>query len=167
MLEGQNRTVEHVAPPDSVNTVIDGIWSVATTRPGDSLPALLRANGTEARTGFPVEISQQEEPASARCITGGICVPIMAQGGVFSNLPVAPIPNPHEVNPAAGIASRSIASTELTILKGRVIFLIGAYSTVSLAGCDGNHRPAFGVTRQDAKALKQQTGLPFGYPERS
>ena len=90
----------------------------------------------------------------------------MAHGtACFSNLSIARIRNPHEVSAAAGIASRSIASTELTILKGHVIFLIGAYSRVSLAGCDGNHTSSHLASH--AKTLKQQTGLPFGYPERS
>jgi hypothetical protein len=68
------------------------------------------------------------------------------------------MPNPHEASAAAGIASRSIASTELTILKGHVIFLIGAYSRVSLAGCDGNHtRSQLASHAKNAEALKQQT----------
>jgi hypothetical protein len=123
----------------SAVTVIDGIWVVATTSTGVSPPALLpRANGTEAGASFPVDISQQDGPACGpRVLTGGICVPIMAHWRVCFS--IARIPNAHEASAAAGIASRSIDSAELTSLKVHVMFLEWIILGGTLTACDGNH----------------------------
>jgi hypothetical protein len=59
----------------------------------------------------------------------------MAHGRVCFS--VARIPKAHGASAAAGIASRSIASAELTSLKGHVMFLNGAYLGVPLLAVMG------------------------------
>ena len=84
---------------------------------------VLGADGNEVGVGFPADKSQQEACAGAcSTLTGDTCPPIIGQSDV--QLSVVAMCNQHEAAAETGIANRTTASAEATILKRRVIFLL-------------------------------------------